>query len=287
MMKRILKMIGIIALYALTYLLASVMVAIPIMIVILVKYFAANKGAFNAESLQNSLMSTTLQYTTLIVILTSILSLILFYVISLIRKKKMFRELNFKKVSFKNTGLLIATAAGLYFFVSYLTSFFMSLPQFQQFVPSYEKVAESLMSGNIIITILCVGFVAPVFEEIFFRNIILNELRVNIPLIPAIIIQALLFGLFHGNVIQGSYAFLIGIVFALAYIWTKSLWAPIILHMVFNCSSLVAGELIDGKASDSSLLILFIAGFAISALTLYLVWKNRVKDDISLEIKND
>jgi len=44
----------------------------------------------------------------------------------------------------------------------------------------------------------------------------------------------LVFGLFHGNLVQFAYAFFLGMFFGFIYIKTKNIIYPIILHMIVN-----------------------------------------------------
>ena len=53
----------------------------------------------------------------------------------------------------------------------------------------------------------------------------------------AIIIQAFLFGLYHLNIVQGIYAFLIGIVAGLLVRSYKTVKVSIILHIAINATS--------------------------------------------------
>jgi membrane protease YdiL (CAAX protease family) len=60
---------------------------------------------------------------------------------------------------------------------------------------------------------LYIGLFAPIGEEILFRGLILRSLQ------PfgkkfAILASAILFGLFHGNIVQSPYAFVVGLVLA-------------------------------------------------------------------------
>ena len=50
----------------------------------------------------------------------------------------------------------------------------------------------------------------------------------------AVMISALLFGLYHGNLVQGIYAFIMGCLLALVYEWTGSFVAPVLFHMIAN-----------------------------------------------------
>ena len=78
---------------------------------------------------------------------------------------------------------------------------------------------------------LYVGFVGPIAEELLCRGLVLRLLQ------PygkrfAIVLSALLFGLFHGNIVQIPFAFLVGLVLGYVTVEYSIVWA-IILH-IFN-----------------------------------------------------
>lgn len=72
--------------------------------------------------------------------------------------------------------------------------------------PMIQKAFEELAASPIILT-LYVAVVAPVFEEITFRGIILNGMSRKLSSKVAIVISALLFALMHMNLVQGINAF--------------------------------------------------------------------------------
>lgn len=82
--------------------------------------------------------------------------------------------------------------------------------------------------------ILCYEIVAPISEELVFRQVIYKRLRGISPVWVAVMISALLFGLYHGNLVQGIYAFIMGCLLALVYEWTGSFVAPVLFHMIAN-----------------------------------------------------
>ena len=84
---------------------------------------------------------------------------------------------------------------------------------------------------------LYASLLAPVAEEILFRGLIQRRL------LPygrnfAIFVSALTFGLFHGNLIQTPFAFLVGLVLGYVAAEYSVLWA-MVLHMINN---LVIGD---------------------------------------------
>ncbi|MEG1894822.1 MAG: type II CAAX endopeptidase family protein [Oscillospiraceae bacterium] len=96
--------------------------------------------------------------------------------------------------------------------------------------------------GTLMFTLLTTGILGPIIEEVCFRYGVFRSLYKSYPTM-AIIIQAAVFGIIHGNVIQGCYAFILGIIFG--YVYQKSEWNltnSIIVHCVINSSSvLIAG----------------------------------------------
>lgn len=79
---------------------------------------------------------------------------------------------------------------------------------------------------------LYMGLAAPVVEEVVFRGLILRGLE------PygkrfAVFASALLFGAFHGNLVQSPYAFAVGLVLGYVALEYSVLWA-MVLHMMNN-----------------------------------------------------
>ncbi|WP_322545678.1 CPBP family intramembrane glutamic endopeptidase, partial [Clostridium perfringens] len=87
--------------------------------------------------------------------------------------------------------------------------------------------------------ILTVGIVAPFAEEFLFRGVVYKTLSKNISLKWTIVIQGILFGIYHGNLIQGIYAAFLGIIFGFVTYKTKSLIPAIIMHMVNNTIAVI------------------------------------------------
>jgi len=89
-------------------------------------------------------------------------------------------------------------------------------------------------NSNILLIIVSTCILVPIAEELIFRGIIQGELRRVMPGTVAVIIQALIFALIHINPIQISYVIIPALVLGAVYEWTKSIYVPIILHIIFN-----------------------------------------------------
>ena len=134
------------------------------------------------------------------------------------------------------------------------------------------------ITSNTFSMFLYASIAAPIVEEILFRGFVQRSL------LPfgqkfAIFGSALLFGVFHGNLIQTPYAFLVGLV--LGYVATEySIWWAIVLHMINN---MVLADLLPrllsylpGMAGDVVMGCITWA-FAIAGLVIIIVKRREVK----------
>lgn len=121
---------------------------------------------------------------------------------------------------------------------------------------------------------LYASIVAPIGEELLFRGYLLRALR------PygkrfAILASALLFGLFHGNLLQAPYAFLVGLILGYVTVEHSIVWA-VGIHMFNN---LVLADLLTRLTASWSemafgvLNLILFGGNAV--ISLVILMKNR------------
>lgn len=97
-----------------------------------------------------------------------------------------------------------------------------------------ENELETMTSSAPLWTnFLCVGILAPVLEEIFFRKLVIDRLRRYGDLF-AMLASGVLFGLIHGNFYQFFYAAAMGVLFGYVYLRTGRLRYTVILHVTVN-----------------------------------------------------
>ena len=83
------------------------------------------------------------------------------------------------------------------------------------------------------LTVLAAVVLAPVFEELIFRKLLMDRLLPYGEL-AAIIFTALMFGLIHANFYQFFYATAHGALLAYVYVRSGKLWLSMLLHAMFN-----------------------------------------------------
>jgi membrane protease YdiL (CAAX protease family) len=135
----------------------------------------------------------------------------------------------------------------------------------------YGELIESLGMGNTFISFLYVGLVAPIAEELIFRGVTFNKARKYMPFLAANFVQALLFGIYHMNLIQGLYAFAMGLSFGLirrAY----SLIGAILLHMAVNIAGMTLDYILPEQILNNEFavgILFLVTGAAVTSILIY------------------
>ena len=135
---------------------------------------------------------------------------------------------------------------------------------------SYHKMMESF-TGNIsplfLVTVIILG---PIAEEIIFRGLTMHYAeKITGSLGVAIILQGILFGLYHGTIVQGIYATIFGIMLGVICVRSQSLFPSIFLHIIINGSLYLIPEKVFINIPVSVTLI--IISVVIMIITLLLI----------------
>lgn len=156
---------------------------------------------------------------------------------------KEFRLNNFKIINgYASIVLGVSAWAINYGIVNILSKIILFKEYFYDFNTVTSTVANT--NTNIFITILSIVIIAPFAEELLFRGIIQNTLTNGFTIKFSIIMQALLFGIFHSNVTQGVYTILLGLLLGYVTYKTKSIWNSIIIHAMNNLVALYLSNIV-------------------------------------------
>lgn len=156
-----------------------------------------------------------------------------------------------------------------------------NLPWLADLVETYnEGIQSSLFPEGVVpwLTLVGGGILIPLAEELLFRGIVMGELEKVWPGKPTLLLQALLFAAFHLNFVQGFYVFFIALLLGLVYQQSKSLIAPILIHMVINSYSIILGTV--AQQSQKTLVAFGLVSFTmmiIGAVWGILRWRARKK----------
>lgn len=190
----------------------------------------------------------------LMVLIADILTLILIGVIFLPTEHRIKDMISIKKIPMKEYFNIFVLGIGVTIVLLFLSGILTKL------IPNYNEVSNQLATSRssvckLIITIVLI----PIYEEIFYRGIIFGYLRKNFNIILAIVVQALIFGVMHLNLVQGIYTFILGIVLALVYMYSKSIIGNITIHIIFNLLGILIIPKLLINIPSVSIILLIIA----------------------------
>lgn len=101
-----------------------------------------------------------------------------------------------------------------------------------------DTITEIVGNNPLVLSVFVVALIPCLFEEAVYRGVFYNEYRKsNIKV--GILLSAFLFGIMHQNLNQFSYAFAMGIVFALLIEATDSIVSTMIVHFIINANSVI------------------------------------------------
>ena len=96
-----------------------------------------------------------------------------------------------------------------------------------------DTTMELIRKQEILPTFIFVVLIGPIFEELAFRKILIDRLG-QYSKRYAIVLSGFMFGLFHTNIYQLFYAWIIGMMFAYVYTISGKIKYTMILHGLFN-----------------------------------------------------
>jgi len=125
---------------------------------------------------------------------------------------------------------------------SYAGNGMISLSGLYQVSDEYDKIAEIMYQGNVVLELVALAILTPIVEELIFRGLMYTQLTEFMKKKHAIIVASLIFGLYHGNFLQAVYAFALGLLMIYVYERFHTLLAPILFHIGANALGILISE---------------------------------------------
>ena len=182
------------------------------------------------------------------------------------------RFMEYRLGPFEALGLLLA-GAGL----ALCGNIFVGLLQQSFFGDWDNSLYDAVMGHNALpLMLIAGGLITPLAEEILFRWLIYQRMRERLSWLAACFLSSLLFGVYHGNLIQGIYAFLVGCFMAIFMEMSGSLSSCVLLHMGANIFSIIFSEYGTALLGENDMAYFYMIGLLGVAAALCLAyWKRK------------
>jgi membrane protease YdiL (CAAX protease family) len=165
-----------------------------------------------------------------------------------------------------------------------------SLKSIEDWMINTEKAAEATTNtllntdswGGFIMNILIIAIMAGIGEELMFRGVIQKILigwTKNIHL--GILYTAIIFSTIHFQFYGFVPRMILGMVLGYLYIWSKSLWVPVIAHAINNALTVTftpntfnkGNELVKIVSNNQNSIGYIIAGIFVFTFCMWRIWK--------------
>lgn len=146
---------------------------------------------------------------------------------------------------------------------------------------NYMDLMEISGLNEVTVWVILYGVIlGPMAEELVFRGLTMYYMeKVFKYFWIANFIQAVLFGVMHGNLIQGIYAAVLGILMGWLYHTYRSLYITMGFHIAFNLYGIVVLPWLSEFLPENVLVygVVYLASFVISAICIIILFRHRRK----------
>lgn len=139
--------------------------------------------------------------------------------------------------------LLIFAGLAINMAAAYLNGWFCDLIGYTMPI---DSLTQQYDGPTAVIMYMTIGLAPAFAEEFLFRGVVYGNLR-PFGRTQAILVSALTFALMHQNIGQLFYTFVCGVVLALMYEWTGSIWCGVLFHLFNNELSVLIEVLCYGR----------------------------------------
>ena len=206
---------------------------------------------------------------------TSIIYAVITTCIAFMIFRNKFREGKPSSLAGKSNNWALTVAGVILFTIGmqYVTVYLLNA--FSAAFPSWLEEYKQLMDSAGLGTSMTVAMTAyaiilgPICEELLFRGITFFAAKKVMPVYFAILVQAIMFGAFHMNKLQGTYAFVLGLGLGYIMYLYDSLILTIIIHALFNLIGTLGGDYLPmGGDSLISFFLCCLGALVVSYLSI-------------------
>lgn len=175
------------------------------------------------------------------------------------------RKPGLRQTAWRYPALLVFSVAAVAFFNT-----LMSLSGLAEQSGAYQETAQRQYAVSLGMGLLLYAGISALVEEVVFRFLLYNRLRRSCGRVAfGVVASAFLFGVYHGNIVQGVYAFVLGVLIACSYVYFDNFFAPVLFHGVGNAVIFLSNEIPEMYDIVFSPVMFWVFGLITAAGCLY------------------
>lgn len=238
------------------------------MLVVVIAYFCMGiiTVAYGTEKLEDNIVYFFARYFVIS------LSLIIGCLITYKRQKLLFGDVTELKFDYKYLIVILLVAVGALFGLSSLNDYFVAFLQKFGYVPDMVTLPKK-SALNVILCVVFIALLPAITEEFLFRGLVLKG-SLSLGNIPAILISAAAFSLYHTSPSQTIYQFVIGVIYAVIATTSNSVIPTIVIHFLNNFIIIIFNYYLpDFSLTGGVKIISVVLGVLCVAIGLYISLK--------------
>ena len=255
--------------------------------VALSSYTAINNPNLPFSELKSKATDLIYKNISLMYLTISAVFLLIFVIVQKRTKFSNIINLEYKKPPFSIAlmSILLGTFVGV---VSNIGVNMMTKWLPESWIEGNKESVESFQGGNEFIMLLAVMICAPIVEELIFRGFIYSALKKIFNVIPKVqtektgivsmivsaIITSVLFGLYHGNILQALYTGILSLFMVWIFEMSGSLISSVLVHCMFNFSGMPMYFLINGIGEVASMVVCSVLSVAV-VIVIYRICRRK------------
>lgn len=254
-----------------TYLLIQIIVGVIVTIgYSVIRYFQISAQGISDFNLAYEIILDDVVSSSFLMVISCLFSIVSIILYSIWYKKRYVKgkKVNLKEIfTVKQVSLIILLAVSVQVFLITFVGIIQAIKP--DWFTNYNEIMKQFDIGNSWQSLIYVAILGPIVEELLMRGLVLNQMKKAMPFVAANIVQAFLFALLHGNLVQGSYAFVLGIIFGYIYRKYNTILSTILFHIVFNFSGYVIDIALSGV--DLNLLMIIVISVLTLAISIFVI----------------
>lgn len=184
----------------------------------------------------------------------------------------------------KKSFLIVIIGLGGCMLANYISSALLTILEGFGIYSTYSTVEDPQNILDVVTLFLATAIMPALIEEISLRGVLMTPMR-KYGNAFAILASSYIFGIFHGDAAQISFAFICGLFFGYAVVVTDSIWPAVIIHGLNNSLSCISSVLITYVSEDAGNIFYYactIGFILLGAIALYFYLKKYKEEDFSL-----
>ena len=230
-----------------------------------------NHSSANTQNILSFLKTTNALY---FYLAASVIFLFITAIIFKARHRNFFERIMANPIPKQILAIIIVLAVGQTF-ISDLFNFVFPQSWIEVYMSNTDYKTQTY---GLVFEILVIGIITPIAEETAFRGLMITRLTGRMAAWQVVVLSVLTFAISHasGSIAQAIAILPMAVIVCLVFLWTKSIYTAILIHMINNIIASISGAVTTTGSVSLLDFIISLIGLVITIITMKMIYVRRV-----------